>query len=271
MYKWKLEKYNGQKSRFTCPNCGKKNQFTRYQDSHGNYAPDKYGICNRIIKCGYKAYPDHITTEANYFPKYTPAIIYDTINVKEYNDLLPKLETNSNLIVFLSKFFDEDVIWDVLNLYHIRTDKNMMVFPCISNKNSITGVKMMEYKKDGHRTKHIYNPYKGLFKYCLFGLHLKDQGKPIYVVESEKTAIVCALHYPEFTWMATGGLNNLYKLNDLEQATIFPDKGKSFDYWTEKLEARFDINDTIENEEYLKDGDDLADYILHHKQELNVI
>jgi hypothetical protein len=48
-----LEKYNGLKTRHTCPNCNERQEFTRYIDDDGNYFDDKVGICNRKEKCGY--------------------------------------------------------------------------------------------------------------------------------------------------------------------------------------------------------------------------
>lgn len=261
MYKWQLEKYEGSKSRFTCPSCGKKNQFTRYKDSEGNYADNHFGVCNRVIKCGYKKYPNS-ETNADYFPRYTPPVKYETINGEIYNDKFNECNPSSNFVQFLFRYYDNQDVINILNKYHIRTDGDKIVFPYINKDNLLTAVKVMEYDKEGHRTKYIYNPFKGNYKACLFGLHLHDH-KKMCVVESEKTAIISALEYPEFTWVATGGLNNYSRMNDLLSAEVFPDKGKSFEYWKEK--TNFPLNETLENKEFLKDGDDLADYILYHK------
>lgn len=48
-------------------------------------------------------------------------------------------------------------------------------------------------------------------RWCLFGEHLlkATEGKNCIVVESEKTAFVLSMIYPQFIWTATGGLNNL--------------------------------------------------------------
>jgi hypothetical protein len=46
---------------------------------------------------------------------------------------------------------------------------------------------------------------------CFFGEHLltlpENKGKSVAVVESEKTAVICSIYYPQFLWMATGGKN----------------------------------------------------------------
>lgn len=43
------------------------------------------------------------------------------------------------------------------------------------------------------------------FRQCLFGEHfLKDNTKPVTIVESEKTAIITNSYFLKFTWSATG-------------------------------------------------------------------
>ncbi len=41
----------------------------------------------------------------------------------------------------------------------------------------------------------------------LFGEHLlpMNRGKPVAIVESEKTALVAAYYLPEYVWLASGG------------------------------------------------------------------
>lgn len=90
--------------------------------------------------------------------------------------------------------------------------------------------KMMLYKADGHRDRiskgnfswiHTalenagqYDPDKEEVRTCLFGQHLLDHlpKATINIVESEKTALICAIaygHMHEHLWMATGGLSFL--------------------------------------------------------------
>ena len=49
------------------------------------------------------------------------------------------------------------------------------------------------------------------FTQCLFGEHLLPQhpDKPIALVESEKTAIICSGLMPQYLWLATGGKSQL--------------------------------------------------------------
>ncbi|MCW5961031.1 MAG: hypothetical protein KIS76_12785 [Pyrinomonadaceae bacterium] len=48
-----LEKYRGNRSRFTCPSCGHKYVFVRYIGDDGKYVDETVGRCNRESKCGY--------------------------------------------------------------------------------------------------------------------------------------------------------------------------------------------------------------------------
>jgi hypothetical protein len=52
---FELEKYRGMKSRYTCPACNARNEFTRFINTEtGEHLPEQVGICNRSSKCGYR-------------------------------------------------------------------------------------------------------------------------------------------------------------------------------------------------------------------------
>jgi hypothetical protein len=96
--------------------------------------------------------------------------------------------------------------------------------------------------------------------------------KQIGIVESEKTAMLCAGHIPEINWLATGNLNNLSakRIECLKgkKVTLYPDAG-AFKIWKDKAEqlkdiASFMVSDLIETRatpEQLKEGYDMADYL----------
>lgn len=84
--------------------------------------------------------------------------------------------------------------------------------------------------------------------WCLYGEHLlfDTEGKDCIVVEAEKTAFVMSIIYPEFIWLATGGLNNLSKyytfVNKTPRYYFIPDaginpKGVTCDMiWSERIQ-----------------------------------
>ena len=65
MYRYQLEKYRGRSTRHVCPQCGRKNVFTRYVDTENNniYISDIVGKCNRLDKCGYHYTPHQYFTD----------------------------------------------------------------------------------------------------------------------------------------------------------------------------------------------------------------
>ena len=101
-------------------------------------------------------------------------------------------------------------------MYYIGTSKDRgTIFWNINIKQNVQKAKISYYKTEGKRTDYFKVPYKnedGYFN-CLFGEHLIERneniGKYIILVESEKTALVCAIHLPEYIWLAYGGINGL--------------------------------------------------------------
>ena len=76
--------------------------------------------------------------------------------------------------------------------------------------------------------------------HCLFGLHLLigAPGDTIAIVEAEKTAVILSEHYPQYVWLASGGLYELKadKFRPLRgrRIVLFPDTdpdGKAYRYW----------------------------------------
>jgi hypothetical protein len=114
---------------------------------------------------------------------------------------------------------------------------------------------------------------------CLFGEHLLNQfpEKTVAIVESEKTAIIASLFFPNFIWMATGGISNLSynKLKALigRSIVLFPDLC-AHEKWIniiQPLEKLFKItvSDYLEKNATPQDKldkYDLADYLLSFKK-----
>lgn len=260
-YYWKLQRYAGQNTRFRCPNCRKSRQYTRFINSRGEYAPFEYGKCNRTEKCGYFNYPNGIKSTAPVFTLKPEPIEYIDWNDYNYN-----LDLNSSFIsAVIDHFQDEMLVCDVLKKYYVRTDGDAMIYPFVDRNNRLTYVKKMNYNGI-NRTKYIYTPFKpnnGRFKQCLFGLHLATNNQVNCIVESEKTALICAMKYPQYTWMATGGLNMINKINVLDGGIVFADKGKAFQMWSDKVNTdKFKMSRIIEDKD-LPEGSDMADFILN--------
>ena len=145
--------------------------------------------------------------------------------------------THNNLIAWLNGLpwssRQRERIDEVLAAYHVGTSKwGDAIFWQIDENGGVRDGKMMKYLPDGHRDKST--PYsinwvsRRLFKNgyfdeskweprrCLFGLHLLTRypTAEVHVVESEKTALFCAIYFgdPErHLWLATAGKGNLTK------------------------------------------------------------
>lgn len=114
---------------------------------------------------------------------------------------------------------------------------------------------------------------------CLFGLHQLDYcpRATVNIVESEKTAIICAIAYGNYErqlWMASGGLNFLTyeRLKPIiqrgRQIVLYPDHD-GIDRWTEAAQ-RIDYKHLHVNSDFIRehweerDGQkaDLADILI---------
>lgn len=127
------------------------------------------------------------------------------------------------------------------------------VFWMIDEQGRAHDAKFIAYTPDGHRVEGWGNSMRSVCEKTktgpqlqetekvLFGLHLVPHypDRPVCIVESEKTALICACHYPEYVWLATGGCGNLQpsKLRPLtgRHVVIYPDSGE-YDRWKTCME-----------------------------------
>lgn len=131
-----------------------------------------------------------------------------------------------------------------------------VIFWQIDHEGRVHDGKVMYYLPDCHRNKDIHptwvsallakrngNP-KGSSSHCLFGLHLlmeegRSKKEDVAIVESEKTAFILSELYPEYIWLATGGLSEVQveKFRPLRgyKVVMFPDTdpdGIAFRRWS---------------------------------------
>ncbi len=120
---------------------------------------------------------------------------------------------------------------------------------------------------------------KGYHQQVLFGTHLISNKEAVHIVEAEKTALICALHYSDSipgVWVATGGKYGA-KWTSLEVAEVlsghhvilYPD-ADCFEDWSEKAKILLGYGLSVEVSRAVEDycseierfaGYDLADYI----------
>ena len=144
-----------------------------------------------------------------------------------------------------------------------RSHDGGVIFWQIDQLEQIFDGKIMHYRPDGHRDhqrkpywvssalkRHYLNDDPQLAaeipsQHCLFGTHLinaqftmHNAQLAVAVVEAEKTAVILSEVYPDFLWLAAGGLYELtaVKLFPLRgrRIILFPDTdtdGKAFSTW----------------------------------------
>lgn len=187
------------------------------------------GRCNHESSCGYHRTPSMYFAD-NPEKERTEAIPpQKPIEIKtdyiDMNLIRQSVGTGSTLFQYLGKYFDSDILTKVAELYCIGCTKNKeTIFPQIdANRRCRTG-KVMQYGADGHRIKNPNNDAIDWLharwmrkqgktasdfhlKQCLFGEHLLPlrPSAVVCLVESEKSAIICSIVYPEFIWVSCGG------------------------------------------------------------------
>ena len=133
------------------------------------------------------------------------------------------------------------IFWQIDHEGRVHDGKVMYYLPdCHRNKDKSahpTWVSALLAKRNG-------NP-KGTSSHCLFGLHqltsdISHQPSNIAIVEAEKTAFILSELYPEYIWLATGGLSEVQpeKFRPLRghKVVMFPDTdpdGIAFRCWNE--------------------------------------
>lgn len=242
------------------PCCNKSNndgKFVNYKNLN-----EEFGYCH---SCGKATMPPSIYIDENENEYYWNDLEnrFEAISVSPIHTpkTEPKVTPTSKQIV--QKYIDESIIWkyfkvtpennllqylrkrygdlkteDAKETYALGTSKDGgIIFWSINTDLKVQKAKIAYYDLNGKRTNKFKVPYKnedGYFN-CLFGEHLiykKDKSKKtIVLTESEKTAIIGYILFPQYIWMAYGGINGLTenKVNPLigYNVLIVPDMSEN--------------------------------------------
>lgn len=148
------------------------------------------------------------------------------------------LSTANTILAYLATQFPAEDVERIAYEYLIgTTSRHGAIFWYMAYDGTVRSGKVIDYLPNGHRDKRrgatwIHSmmtdrntgeplpQWKSVFPRgewkmmtTLFGEHLlHDPSRrhlPVAIVESEKSAIICALHDPRYLWLATGGKTNL--------------------------------------------------------------
>ena len=155
-----------------------------------------------------------------------------------------------------NQILTHDQMLHAVRHYRLGTSKSRgVIFWQIDHQDRIHDGKIMFYRTDCHRDKqhhpswvsyHLQQRYQWPdnppSSHCFFGLHLlkaESRDKTIVIVEAEKTAVILSEIYPQYLWMASGGLGEVQaeKFRPLRgrRIVLFPDtdpEGTAYKRWS---------------------------------------
>ncbi len=301
-YRYKLEPYRGQGTRYRCPRCQRQERtFVRYIDTETNqHIHENVGKCNREDNCQYH---------------YTPKMFFDDNHIQQ-DRLMPTIRKSkplpkpisfiaedvflssqkqyesNNFVKWLRKLFGDDITNELVEKYGIGTSKHWTgatVFWLIDINLKIRSGEIIHFDAETGRT--IKEPQRRKYWVhsalkqsdvnlnCFFGEHLltiqESNSKPIAIVEAAKTAIIASVFFPQYIWLACLGKNGLnadkFKVLKGRTVVLYPDVN-AFDYWDEKARefshiATVEVSSVLEKiatPDERKSGLDIADYLLRN-------
>ena len=334
-YRYMLQRYTGPASRYTCPGCKQRREFTRYLNTQTlELLPEEYGKCNRAGKCSYHLSPYHIqrngqsyavqmyeagrtdawkssairalppsSLASRYANASFPTSVVDIpLNVMQAT--LGHYQHNA-FACLLNAQLGVEIASKMLLQFHLGTSAHWpgaCVFWLIDEQKRVRGGQIVLLDETGHTVKqskrHIAWVHEALVTRarrekqsipawltnylakevpkspCLFGLPQlanAPANQSVAIVESAKTAIICAAYMPVFVWLATMGMSYLTpeRLAPLKgrHLVFFPDVGALND-WQRRAEQLRAQGFTITVSTWLEDGYanepnlDLADVLL---------
>lgn len=304
-----LEPYRTPASRYTCPSCGEKRKFSRYIDIETRQQlANHVGRCDREQNCGYHYTPkQYFHSNPDSVLLYSRPVIHALPKTQKEASLIPMEILNQSLIcyqnnhfvTYLHTLFDEKTVNSLIKIYKIGTSKywkGAVVFWQIDYAGKVKAGKVMLYDPEsGHRVKKPFNHISWVhsilkiknyeLQQYFFGEHLLQLHPdiPVAIVESEKTAIIASVYFPQLLWIATGGKNgckwttwDVCKVLIGRKVVLWPDIN-AFNDWNRKAEIlkqyglQVEISDLLERkatETERAAGLDIADFLIRFPVDL---
>ena len=199
-----------------------------------------------------------VATVVNHHPR----TVMPVAICKEYVTRSLDRNLRSDLVSYLKTVVaDVDRLFAVVKAYHLGITRGGHVIFWYVDKDGVVRMgKVMSYAANGHRDKSV-TPLSILrelsrcgklqadyvIKKTLFGEHLLRYTayaeNVIGIVESEKSAVVCSLCFPNVLWMATGSKGNLQdeRMSAVKERKVilFPDTdvdGQAYTQWHKRAD-----------------------------------
>jgi hypothetical protein len=280
--------------KFECPRCGKK-RFVRYMDANGYYLDKIFGRCDREQNCSYRLHPNEFKPSLR--PRLYPVPIQRIEIPAEFVKKSRHLYDKNTFCRYLVKQFGAKKASEAIRQFHLGTSTvftNAVVFWQIDVTGIVRTGHIMQYDpKSGKRIgiqswvhaemrKNGLIPEHNELVQCFFGEHqLRVRpDDPVGIVESEKTAIIASIYFPEIIWLACCGKHGLNPAKSVvlkdRWIALYPDAstdGSTYKFWCEKATDMQSISDRIEVSHLLENfatctqkanSIDIADFFLEN-------
>ena len=272
-YKYILQPYRPG-SKGTCPECERKNCFTYYINKEtGERLSDDCGICDHKNSCGHhyppKAYfHDHPTHSEDWQRKElrkpmklpappAPATLRATAPAMGVPEHLVAQShgADSTFMQWLgTKMPDQEAVQRAYDTFRLGATKDGgVIFWQIDTKGLVRTGHIMHYDADGHRCgaqnwvhaimkRNGQLPRDWTLTQCFFGEHqlAERPDDTVCLVESEKSAVILTVLYPQFVWLSScgcGGLNaGKAEVLKGRRLVVYPDSG-TLEKWRKAMAA----------------------------------
>lgn len=244
-----------------CPKCGQLRFVPYVLAADGRtLAGEEFGRCDREQNCGYQRYPSDVQA-----PNVTP-VIEKPKQPLRFFPCAVNWDIKTPLFDYVARLAGVNNAIAIWKRYRIGRDGNRTVFWQIALDGSIRAGKSIPYGNDGHRIKTDAMPANWLHKsrdwrhlhtgeelqQCYFGEHLlRNNEKPVAIVESEKTAAILSQYAQGYVWLASGGSQNIK--NEKKNAVLkgrnvllIPDNGQYWNWAQVAHKYGWEITDGIE-------------------------
>lgn len=182
-------------------------------------------------------------------------------------------EYKDNLFLWLLRHFKKEKVLEVYQRYKVGNKASkwgvITIFWYVDKDGNVCYDKKMLYKEDGHRNKDYGGGRKfkvdlGFRGKCYFGEHLIKEDSRVFMVESEKTAIIMSLFdkRKNIVYIATGGVNQLREVK--EGWKLLRDYDKAGEVW----ESKGECVKWWEKYEYVQEGWDIGDLVIQKIENL---
>jgi hypothetical protein len=288
-----------------CDSCGHKTAVLYVDTNTGEYMPDVIQRCDRENKCGHHYKPSQYFKD---HPGNRPETSrrQETVPEEKLIEYIPEDYVEKSMHGFKESYFARYIInllgetigGDLLCKYFVGSslmdNGRACIFWQIDETLHVRYGKIMCYDKSTGKRRKDIKPIKAPvtpdgFQQIFFGCHLlaEHPHKPVAIVESEKTAIICSFFMPQYNWLATGGSSGckwreyqVYKVLQNKEIIFFPDFGyfnKSkgitcYQEWCERADrigevmpCKISVSKILENnlpESDREDGPDMADFLI---------